>query len=76
MSGAIQVNEPDADLWVQTVADAGLDSVQVTLYARHQRWDGGDMIVERDVEGVVAEIRAARAAGLRTTLVLRVALEH
>lgn len=74
--GGIQVNEPDHDRWVAALAGAGLDTVQVTLYARHQEWDGGEMYWERDAPWVVSEIRAAHRAGLRTVLVMRVALEH
>ncbi len=74
--GGIQVNEPDHDGWVAALADAGLDSVQVTLYARQQRWDGSTLYWEREAPWVVSEIRSAKRAGLRVMLVMRVALEH
>ena len=76
--GGIQVNEPDHARWARAVSAAGLDSVQVTLYARQGEWDSGDLWFdpERDAAAVVAEIRAARREGLRTVLVMRVALEH
>ena len=48
MSGGIQVNEPDHDRWVASVASAGLDAVQVTLYARQQVWDGSDLWFDRE----------------------------
>ncbi len=74
--GGIQVNEPDHDHWVSEIAAAGLDSVQVTLYARQQDWDGAELRYERDAPWVVSEIRAAHRAGLKVVLVMRVALEH
>ena len=74
--GGIQVNEPDHDRWAAALADAGLDSVQVTLYARHQRWDEAALYWDREAPWVVSEIRAAKRAGLRVMLVMRVALEH
>ncbi len=74
--GGIQVNEPDHDRWVDAVAEAGLDSIEVTLYARQQRWDEAELWYEREAPWVVSEIRAAKRAGLRVVLVMRVALEH
>ena len=76
MFGGIQVNEPDHDRWAAALRDDGLDAVQVTLYARQQEWDTGELHWDRDAPWVVSEIRAARRAGLRTMLVMRVALEH
>ncbi len=72
----IQVNEPDHDLWAAALVDAGFDAVQVTLYARQQAWDGATLYWDREAPWVVSEIRAARRAGLRVILVMRVALEH
>lgn len=76
LSGGIQVNEPDHGRWVAAVQAAGLDSIQVTAYARQVRWDSAEMILPTEVPAVVNEIRSARRAGLRVVLVLRVALEH
>lgn len=74
--GGIQVNEADHRAWVEAVAGAGLDSVQATLYARQQGWDSAELYWDREAPAVRAEIRAAEGAGLRTMLVMRVALEH
>ena len=72
----IQVNEPDHDRWAAALVAAGFDSVQVTLYARQQSWDGATLYWDREAPWVVSEIRAAQRAGLRVILVMRVALEH
>ncbi len=72
----IQVNEPDHDRWAAALVAQGFDAVQVTLYARQQEWDGATMYWDREAPWVVSEIRAARRAGLRVILVMRVALEH
>lgn len=74
--GGVHVNEADHDAWAVAVRAAGLDSVQVSLYARQRAWDGAGLTWERDSPWVVSELRAARRAGLRTVLVLRLALEH
>jgi len=76
MSGGIQVNEPNLDAWVNAVLAAGLDSVQVTLYARQLAWSSSEMWFLTDAPSVIDEIRAAHAAGLRVVLVMRTALEH
>lgn len=72
----IQVNEPDHDRWAAALVAAGFDSVQVTLYARQQSWNGSTLYWDREAPWVVSEIRAAQRAGLRVVLVMRVALEH
>lgn len=76
MSGGIQVNEPDHDAWAEAMRRAQLDAVQVTLYARQLAWDSPEIIIPDNSAAVVLEIRAAKRAGLRVTLVLRVALEQ
>jgi len=70
------VNEPDHDVWSAALAARGLDAVQVTLYARQMAWDSAEMIIPDEAPSVISEIRAAQRAGLRVTLVLRVALEQ
>ncbi len=74
--GGIQVNEPDHDRWAAALVDAGFDSVQVTLYARQQRWDQAELYWNHEAPWLISEIRAAKRAGLRVILVMRVALEH
>ncbi|MCH7824107.1 MAG: hypothetical protein IH849_04845 [Acidobacteria bacterium] len=76
LSGAIHVNEPDHQVWIEALRAQGLDAVQVTLYARQQAWDSPELMVPDDADAVIGEIRTAKAAGLGVTLVLRVALEQ
>lgn len=76
LSGAIHVNEPDHQAWIEALGAQGLDAVQVTLYARQQHWDSPELIVPDNADAVIAEIRTAKAAGLGVSLVLRVALEQ
>ena len=76
MFGGVQINEPDHDRWVGALAGVGLNAVQVMLYARQGRWDRAELSWDRESPWVVSEIRAARRAGLRVALVMRVALEH
>lgn len=76
LAGGIMVNEPDHPTWVNSVQVAGLDTVQVTLYARQGRWDSADLTFGLDVASVESEMRIARRAGLRVVLVLRVFLDH
>ncbi len=76
LAGGIMVNEPDHQVWARSIDQAGLDTVQVTVYARQGRWDSADLTYGLDVASVESEVRAARSAGLRVVLVLRVYLEH
>ncbi len=75
--GGIAVNEADLEAWASAVGGVGLDSVQVTFYARQGPWNSGQLrFLPDDGEAVVGEIRAAHAAGLKVVLVLRTYLEH
>jgi len=76
LSGAIHVNEPDHQAWIEALRAQGLDAIQVTLYARQQAWDSPELIVPDNADAVIGEIRTAKAAGLGVTLVLRVVLEQ
>lgn len=76
-AGGIQVNEDDLPAYASAVRAAGLDSVQVTFYARQGAWNSGRLThVPAEGEAVIGEIRAAHAAGLKVVLVLRTYLEH
>ena len=76
LAGGIMVNEPDHGGWARSVERAGLNAVQVTVYARQGRWDSADLTWPRQVPSVESEMRAAKVRGLRVMLVLRVYLEH
>ncbi len=77
MAGGIHINEPDLDAWSAALQGAGLDTVQVTAYARQAAWDGGEVGFERqDPSEVIVQLEAAQRAGLRVMLVLRTYLEH
>lgn len=75
--GGIQVNEPDQATWTQALVDHGLDTVEVTVYAKQGDWDSANLWFDEDEEPwEIQEIRAARARGLNVVLILRVALDH
>ncbi len=76
MLGGIQVNEPDMNHWLDVLKEEGFNTVSLTVYARHQRWDGSEIEERAEAEWVIPEIRAAKERGLRVALILRVALEH
>ena len=76
LSGGIQVNEPDHQLWLTALQQNGLDSVQVTVYARQQAWNSPELIIPNAAPSVIDEIRTAKQMGVRVVLVLRVALEQ
>jgi len=74
--GGIQVNEPDHDHWVESLGDAGMNTVAVTVYASQGDWDSDHLWFADEEPSVVAEIRAAKSKGLAVVLILRVAVDH
>ena len=74
--GGIQVNEPDHAAWVSSLAESGMNTVAVTVYAKQGDWDSTNLWWEQEEPWVIAEARAARKRGLDVVLVLRVALDH
>ncbi|MCH9650059.1 MAG: ankyrin repeat domain-containing protein [Deltaproteobacteria bacterium] len=74
--GGIQTHEPDHQRWVAALNQAGMNAVQVTVYAHQGPWNTAKLWYARQEPAVVAEIRAARQNGLQVVLVLRVALDH
>ena len=77
LAGGIHVNEPDLAFYGAALRAAGLDSVQVTSYARQPRWSGSDLVwPDRDPQEVRYQVRQAHEAELSAALVLRLHLEH
>ncbi|MFT6399989.1 MAG: ankyrin repeat protein, partial [Bradymonadia bacterium] len=74
--GGIQLNEEDHDRWAAALLQAGMNTVQVTVYAQQGPWNGPELWFEDDEPAVRAEIQAAHRHGLEVVLVLRVALSH
>ncbi|MEM6793036.1 MAG: ankyrin repeat domain-containing protein [Acidobacteriota bacterium] len=74
--GGIQTHELDHQRWVAALHKAGMNAVQVTVYAHQGPWNTAKLWYAEQEPSVLAEIRAARRAGLQVVLVLRVALEH
>lgn len=74
--GGIQINEANNKDWVSMLQKAKMNTVEVTVYARQGEWDSDSLNFADEDEGVMAEIRAAKAAGLHVILILRVSLDH
>jgi len=75
--GGIHITEHDLDAYADAVQAAGLDSIQITVYAAQPRWDAAELRFDRSAASDVTSLaRAARRAGLSTVLVLRVYLQH
>ena len=74
--GGIQVNEPDHDRWIGALKASGMNTVEATVYAFQGDWDSDHLWWNDEEPAVLAEIRAAKGAGLHVVLVLRLALDH
>ncbi|MEM1157133.1 MAG: hypothetical protein AAF649_04190 [Verrucomicrobiota bacterium] len=73
--GGIQVNEPDHDHWMHCLKGHGMNTVSITVYARQGDWDSAKLWYEAEEPFVMAEIRAAKAHGMKAVLIPRVALD-
>lgn len=74
--GGIQVGEYDQTMWTNGLKAAGMNTVEVTVYARQGDWDSDNLWFDENDEGAMNQIRAAKNAELNVVLILRVALDH
>jgi hypothetical protein len=74
--GGIQVNEPSHEKWIESVQEAGLNTIAVTSYAHQGDWNSSNLWFNDPEENVIDEIRRAKKAGLKVVLILRVAIDH
>ncbi|MFK7969126.1 MAG: hypothetical protein AB8F95_02110 [Bacteroidia bacterium] len=74
--GGIQIHEASQEDWVKLVDDVGMNTIEVTVYAKQGDWNSDNLWWDREEPYVLSEIRAAKAQGLRVVLVLRTALDH
>jgi len=77
LAGGIHINEPDLDAYAQALLANGLDTVQVTAYARQGHWNSAELgFGNQDPQEVIVQLEAAKRANLKVVLVLRTYLEH
>jgi len=74
--GGIQINEPDQTFWSATLKKAGMNTSEITIYARQAAWDSEYLWFDRRDTSAIAEIRAAKKNGLHVALILRVLLDY
>ncbi|MGH1334948.1 MAG: glycoside hydrolase family 113 [Aureispira sp.] len=74
--GGIQVNEANNKDWIATLKQAKMNTVEVTVYMDQGPWNGAWVAYDSVDIGVMAEIQAAKEAGLEVFLILRVSLYH
>lgn len=74
--GGIAIKEKHLDDWTNTFKRVGMNTVEVTVYAKQWEWYWDRLQEDTEADGVINEIRAAKAAGLNVVMVLRVQLQH
>ncbi|XOV66091.1 MAG: hypothetical protein ACFHU9_10685 [Fluviicola sp.] len=74
--GGIQVGESDQSHWTSSMMASGMNTVEVTVYARQGEWDSDQLWFEEQDIGAMNQIRAAKKANMHVILVLRIALDH
>ncbi len=75
--GGIQINEASQDDWAKTIKASGMNTAQVTAYAKQGSWNTDHLWWEQDdTTHIINEIRALKAQKVKVIMVLRVALQH
>lgn len=75
--GGIQINEADQINWAKKLKAVGMNTAQVTAYAKQGIWNTDHLWWEKDdTTNVIREIRAIKSQGVNIIMVLRVALQH
>lgn len=74
--GGIAIKEAHLDDWTNSFKRVGMNTVEVTVYAKQWEWFWDRLHEDDEASGVINEIRAAKAAGLNVVMVLRVQLQH
>jgi hypothetical protein len=75
--GGIQINEADQDDWAKTIKASGMNTAQVTAYAKQGAWSSDHLWWDdADTTHILNEIRSLKANKVKVTMVLRVALQH
>lgn len=75
--GGIQINEANQDEWAKTLKSVGMNTAQVTAYAKQGAWNSDHLWWDdEDTTHILNEIRALKANKVKVTMVLRVALQH
>jgi hypothetical protein len=74
--GGIQVNEPDHEIWSNSLKKEGYNTASITVYAHQGDWDSDNLWWNDKEDAVVKELKTAKKNGLKTVLILRTALDH
>ncbi|MDG1332879.1 MAG: hypothetical protein P8P74_11160 [Crocinitomicaceae bacterium] len=75
--GGIQINEASQDDWAKTIKASGMNTAQVTAYAKQGSWNSDTLWWDQnDTTHILNEIRALKAQNVKVIMVLRVALQH
>lgn len=75
--GGIQVNSPDQNQWMTVLKDAGMNTVSITVYARHYYWNHNLFLSDSlQIPNVIHEIKIAKANNMKVVFIPRVLLDH
>lgn len=76
MLGGIQVNEPSQEKWMSVLKDAQMNTVSITVYARHGYWNENHLYWDNDTDdNVIYEIQTAKKHGMKVVFIPRVMLD-
>lgn len=73
--GGIQIHEASNEGWIKNLKNAQMNTVEVTVYAKQGAWDSDSLHFDAPSERTLAEIRAAKKAGMQVALLMRTHLD-
>lgn len=74
--GGIQINEPNQNDWMKCLKRNGMNTVSVTTYARQGIWNSDNIWWDKEDEGIIKEIKAAKRKKVNVVLIPRILLDH
>lgn len=73
--GGLQRDATNRKKWVQDLHSIGMNTVEVTAYAKQGTWNRADLQFEEPSTAVLQEIRTAKKLGMKVVLILRTEID-
>lgn len=75
--GGIQVNEFNQGMWANTLKASGMNTTQLTVYAKQEQWNSDHLFWNyNDTTYMIERIKILKKQDTKVVLVIRVALQH
>lgn len=75
--GGIQVNEFNQGMWANTLKASGMNTTQLTVYAKQEEWNSDHLYWNyHDTTYMIERIKILKKQDTKVVLVIRIALQH